>query len=80
MGDRIINHVRSFYFVDAENEVTAEVKFTYNPVGTVAKVTSGFKSLFGYGSSQGGKVLNDTFSVNIYSTENGNKRDLSTGR
>jgi hypothetical protein len=70
MGDRVINHVKSFCFVDLKNEITAEVKFNYSAVGTVAKLTSGFKNLFGRGSkSVEEKVLNDTFSVEIFSTD-----------
>jgi len=78
MGDRVINHVKSFCFVDQKNEITAEVKFNYNAVGTVAKLTSGFKNLFGRGSkTQEEKVLNDTFSVEIFDTED--KKVLSSG-
>jgi len=80
MGDRIINHQKSFTLVDSMNEITAEVKFTYNPSGTVAKLTSGFKNLFSRGSkSQEEKVFNDAFTVEIVSTESEQKKTLSTG-
>lgn len=78
MGDRIINHLKSFYFVDAQNEITAEIRFNYSAVGTVAKLTSGFKSLLGRGGTTE-KVLNDTFNVSIYSTETPEKRELASG-
>jgi hypothetical protein len=80
MGDRTINHIKSFCFVDAQNEITAEIKFSYNPTGTVSKITSGFKYLLGRGSkTQGEKVYNDAFTVEIFSTETSERRLLSTG-
>jgi len=80
MGERTINHVKSFLFTDAQNEITAEIKFSYNPTGTVTKITSGFKSLFGYGrKSQSEKVYNDAFAIEIFSTETEERRVLASG-
>jgi len=79
MGDRTINHVKSFCFVDPMNEITAEITFSYNPTGTVSKIASGFKSLFGRGKKQEEKVYTDTFSVEIFSTEDDQKKVLSQG-
>jgi len=80
MGDRVINHVKNFYFVDETNKITAEVRFNYNAVGTVAKLTSGFKNLFGRGSkAQEEKVLNDTFVLEIFRTENAVRKVLASG-
>jgi hypothetical protein len=80
MGDRIINHLKSFCFVDAANNITAEIKFNYSAVGTVAKLTSGFKNLFGRSSkTQEEKVLNDTLSLEIFSTEDQERKVLASG-
>jgi len=79
MGDRTINHVKSFCFVDAQNEITAEVKFSYNPTGTVTKIASGFKNLFGRKKNQDEKVYNDNFTLEIFSTETSERRVLASG-
>jgi hypothetical protein len=65
MGERIINYMRSFTITDEKHRLAAQVNFNYEEVGTLSKLTSSFKGLFG-GSAKPEKPLNDTFTISLY--------------
>jgi len=78
MGDRTMNHHRSFCFIDEGNHLLAEVKFDYSTKGAMSKIASGFKGLFSSKEKEAVKPMNDSFSLIIYNTE-GEKQELLTG-
>lgn len=64
MGDRTLNHIKSFTITDKTNNITAEITFNYEEVGTISKITSGFMNLFKT-TPNVPKPYSDTFTVVI---------------
>jgi len=46
MGDRRYSYIRTCVFLDKKNQLSAEITFLYQEVGTVSKIASGIKNLF----------------------------------
>jgi len=69
MGDRTLNHIKSFTITDKTNQLTAEITFNYEEVGTLSKITTGFKNFF-KPVPLVTKPFSDTFSVVIYKGDN----------
>jgi len=60
VGDRRYSYIRTCVFLDKKNQLSAEVTFLYQEVGTVSKIASGLKSLF---SSKTEKPSSDLLEV-----------------
>jgi len=65
MGERIVNYMRSFTITDEKHRLAADITFNYEEVGTITKLASSFKGLFG-GSAKSEKPLFDSFKINLY--------------
>jgi len=82
MGERVVNYMRNFTIIDQKNKVGADITFNYEDVGTLGKITSSFKGLFGGSKTE--KPLYDTFSVCLFNfTKKGTneiaKAEIATG-
>jgi len=66
MGDRRYNYIKTCVFLDKKNKLSAEITFLYEEVGTISKLTSGLKSMFG---SSKEKATSDQFEVVFFNYE-----------
>jgi hypothetical protein len=64
MGERIINYINNFTITDEKHRLVAQINFNYEETGTLSKLTSSFKGLFGGVKVE--KPLNDTFTVSLF--------------
>jgi len=63
MGDRRLNFINALVFLDRRQKISAEVNFLYEAQGTIHRVASGFKKLFGHHKE---KLPTDAFEVVIF--------------
>lgn len=67
MGERIVNYMKSFSITDEKNRLAAEITFNYEEIGTMTKLATSFKGLFGGSSQKADKPLFDSFNISLYS-------------